>query len=270
MRSLSGVAKRYGRGPLVLADVSLNIAEAAVVGIVGGNGAGKSTLLRIVAGLAKPSSGSVEGSPPTGYVPDRFPGAQQLSALAYLAHLGRVAGLSTTEARARSTALLERLALVGDPSTPMRELSKGNAQKVGIAQALLGRPRLLVLDEPFSGLDPAAHGVLADIIAETRLAGASVVFTDHRAEVAEESATETYTLAGGRLERARAASEPATAVVTLACTCAESWRDEPDVHSVAREGDLVRLLVSGERCDAVVLLALRRGCSIRRVERNDT
>ncbi|WP_246868950.1 ABC transporter ATP-binding protein [Saccharopolyspora sp. ASAGF58] len=214
VRELSGVTKHHGARS-VLRGVDLAVQDGESVGILGSNGSGKSTLLRILAGVSRPSGGTVTGRPRTGYVPDRFPARQRMSARAYLRHLGRIGGLSTAEASARADRWLERFALAGGPGTPLRELSKGNAQKVGLAQALLCEPELLVLDEPWSGLDPDAHTVLTEVIREVSAAGAVVVFTDHRPEVVHALATRSHRLADGRLELldpARRAGSPITTV----------------------------------------------------------
>ncbi|MBK1784520.1 ATP-binding cassette domain-containing protein [Prauserella cavernicola] len=268
MRRLAGVAKRYGRNNYVLDGVELTIEPGNVVGVVGPNGSGKSTLLRIVAGLARPSRGTVTGDPVTGYVPDRFPGAQRLTALAYLVHMGRISGLSTAQARARGGAWLERLALAGGPDTPLRELSKGNAQKVGLAQALLAEPRLLVLDEPFSGLDESAHGVLGEVLAELSAREAGVVFTGHSAGRTRAHATTTLRLAAGSL-RALEPESDATAVVVLTGAATDGWQTEPDVLSAVERSGAVELTVLARRCDEILLLALRRGCSVRHVDRRE-
>ncbi|MTD56113.1 ATP-binding cassette domain-containing protein [Amycolatopsis pithecellobii] len=253
MIRLRGVGKRYGR--LVLAGVDLEVPRGAVIGIVGDNGSGKSTLLRILARVSRPSSGTVEGTPSIGYVPDRFPASTRMSALAYLRHLGRISGVSDVDDRA--TALLARLALAGGPRTQLRRLSKGNAQKVGLAQALLTDPDLVVLDEPWSGLDPAAHGVLAELIAETRERGASVVFTAHDDELARQHATRVFRVAEGGLRESVSAVR-----IVLRGSGAAPW---PEV--VARKGDQVELAVATEDVDKVLLEALRLGWSVLAVAR---
>src|SRR5688572_22755600 len=135
---LRGVGKRYDRSRTVLEDVDLVIYPGEVVGIVGGNGSGKSTLLRIVAGLSAVSSGAVVARPRAiGYVPERFPTLGRVSARSYLKHMGRIRGLGTRDALARADELLARLELVGGARTELRRLSKGNAQKVAVAQALM-------------------------------------------------------------------------------------------------------------------------------------
>ncbi|MEU8031559.1 ABC transporter ATP-binding protein [Streptomyces sp. NPDC049099] len=166
----------------------------------GGNGSGKSTLLRIAVGLSRPTRGRVTTRPPVvGYVPDRFSPNERMSAVAYLTHVGRVRGLPTSVASSRAHGLLDRLALVGGKQAPLRNLSKGNAQKVAVAQALLVEPGLLVLDEPWSGLDADAHGVLAEIMTEVADAGGTVVFTDHRESVTRARATRIYSVSKGRI-----------------------------------------------------------------------
>ncbi|AIJ20148.1 ATP/GTP binding protein NosF' [Amycolatopsis methanolica 239] len=202
--------------------------------------------------MSRPTSGTVTGRPRVGYVPDRFPASTRMSALAYLRHLGRISGASEVDPRA----LLDRLALAGGPRAPLRQLSKGNAQKVGLAQALLTQPDLLVLDEPWSGIDPDAHGVLAEIIAETSARGASVVFTEHRDERAH--ATEVHRLTGGVLTTV----DRAARVVLRG----SGEVDLPGVLATRRTGDHVELTVAAQRTDELLLKALNSGWSVARVD----
>jgi ABC-type multidrug transport system ATPase subunit len=136
-----------------LADVDLQVAAGELLALVGANGSGKSTVLKLMVGLSRPSSGTVRrNARVVSYVPDVFTSHDRLSASAYLRHMGRIRGLSTRAARERSDELLERLALAGGADTPMRKLSKGNAQKVALAQALVEPPELPVLDEPWGSV----------------------------------------------------------------------------------------------------------------------
>jgi ABC-type multidrug transport system ATPase subunit len=197
--ALEAVGKRYGRGPAVLSDITFAARPGEIAAIVGGNGSGKSTLLRILAGVSRPTSGRRVGEAVVGYVPDRFPSTSRLSAESYLRHLGRIRGLSAADSAARAGELLDRLDLVGAEArvrTPLRALSKGNAQKVAVAQALMVAPEVLILDEPWSGLDASAHGVLDEILRETARGGSAVVVTDHREQVAGAGV---WRLAEGRL-----------------------------------------------------------------------
>ncbi|TDB81988.1 ATP-binding cassette domain-containing protein [Micromonospora sp. KC721] len=124
-------------------------------------------LLKVLVGLLTPTAGTVTGRPPrVGYVPERFPSHQRMPATSYLVHMGRIGGLPARRSHDRAGKLLRRLELVGGADTPLRQLSKGNAQKVAIAQALMVPPDLLVLDEPWSGLDESAHGTFAELLCE--------------------------------------------------------------------------------------------------------
>ncbi len=268
------MSKRYLRGSAVLDRVDLDLPPGEVVGILGANGSGKSTLLRIAAGMVRPSSGRVSGRVVVGYLPDRFPADLRLSALGYLEHMGRIGGLSTRVARRRAGELLERLALVGGPRTPLRELSKGNAQKVGLAQALLTEPDLLALDEPFSGLDGPAHGLVTEVVTETRRRGAAVLVTEHRPDQVTGLATRVFRLADGRLSPVEAESGrhgTGCARIVLTGSSVDEWRDGDIVLSVTTEGAEPRsrltLTVSDAHCDTVLLRALSSGASVQRVER---
>ncbi|MBQ1120134.1 ATP-binding cassette domain-containing protein [Streptomyces sp. B15] len=178
---LENVGRRYRvGGPWVLRGVDLDVRAGTLLRVEGGNGTGKSTLLRLLAGIDAPSAGRVRGRPRTrGYVPERFPAALPLPALGYLTHLGRVRGLGRRAAAREGAAWLERFGAGQYAATRMRELSKGSAQKVAVAQALVGGPELLLLDEAWTGLDQDARTVLDGVVRERVAAGGAVVFVDH-------------------------------------------------------------------------------------------
>ena len=177
---LEAVGKRYGvRQPWVVRDVSLDVAGGRLIRVEGPNGSGKSTLLRVVAGVTTASRGRVSGRPHTGYVPERFPGGLPFSGQEYLLHMARVHGLRGDAGRRRVDEWLERLGAAGYAAAPLRALSKGMCQKIAIAQALLSRPGLLVLDEAWTGLDVSARGALDDAVAERVAGGGAVLFVDH-------------------------------------------------------------------------------------------
>ncbi|MET7736994.1 ABC transporter ATP-binding protein [Streptomyces sp. NPDC005402] len=274
-----GLTKRYGRGRWVLRDVDLEVAAEDVLAVVGGNGSGKSTLLRILVGVSRPTSGTVSGRPPTiGYVPDRFTAHDRMSALSYLTHMGRVRGLSGAVARVRAGRLLEQLSLVGDRDAPLRTLSKGNAQKVALAQALLVEPDLLVLDEPWSGLDASAHGVLAEFIEKVAARGGAVVFTDHREAIAETHATGVYAISDGQVTRRRGTHTEGrplevrlvlTAPLTGVPPTDVDWYGLPGVLDTERRGGALVLRVTREHSDTVLLTALRHRWSVEGVARAD-
>jgi ABC-type Mn2+/Zn2+ transport system ATPase subunit len=254
-----------------VSDVTLDVPPGTVVAITGGNGTGKSTLLRIMAGLSRPTLGTVTGRPTlVGYVPDRFPPNERMSAIEYLTHMGRIRGLGTKEAVDRAAALLESLFLVGEEEdAPIRNLSKGNAQKVVLAQALMVRPRLLVLDEPWSGLHTAVHGILAEIIDELASDGGAVVFTDHRESITRAYASTTYSLDAARSHRLEEV-EGAIVVADVVLHEPESppsteWSTLPGVLEVLTDGETTTVRVLREESDALLMIALKEGWSVQAV-----
>jgi ABC-2 type transport system ATP-binding protein len=177
---LESVGKRYGsRQPWVVRSVSLEVLPGQLIRLEGRNGSGKSTLLRVAAGVSLPSAGRVTGRPHTGYVPERFPGGLPFSGRDYLLHLARVHGLRGPAAARAVDEWLDRLGAASYAGQPLRALSKGMCQKVAIAQALLARPGLLVLDEAWTGLDQAARGELDAAVVERLADGGAVMFVDH-------------------------------------------------------------------------------------------
>lgn len=221
------VAKSY-RGHAILRDVTLRLSTGELTVVLGANGCGKSTLLRIAAGVAAPSKGRVLGLPPSvGYLPDRFPARLRLSASAYLLRIAAVHGRAADGPGAGSAmSLLERLRFTGDPSAPMAQLSKGNAQKVALVGALCGGSDLVVLDEPWSGLDRAVAPVLTERLTEAVASGVAVLVTDHTGFSAELGGHR-YRLAEGRLAAIRgevAAPRPYWATFTVEVPSAR--RDE--------------------------------------------
>jgi ABC-type Mn2+/Zn2+ transport system ATPase subunit len=177
---LEAVGKRYGvREPWVVRGVSADLPAGRLVRVAGRNGSGKSTLLRVVAGVSRPSAGSITGRPHTGYVPERFPGGLPFTGREYLLHLARVHGLRGEAGRRRVAHWLDRLGAAGYADQSLGSMSKGMCQKMAVAQALLPSPGLLVLDEAWTGLDQAARGELDIAVTERVAAGGTVLFVDH-------------------------------------------------------------------------------------------
>lgn len=213
---LTAVGRRYGiRGPWVLRGVDLTVAAGTLTRVEGANGTGKSTLLRLLARLDAPTEGRVTGRPRTAYVPERFPSALPFTAAGYLTHLGTVHGLSRAAAARAADTWLERFGAGAYAGTPMARLSKGSSQKVAVAQALLGDPELLVLDEAWTGLDAAARAELERAVAERTAAGGAVVFVDHDPRRLAGAPHTTYAVAGGGLERLESQGTSGTGPVTL-------------------------------------------------------
>jgi ABC-type transport system involved in cytochrome c biogenesis ATPase subunit len=159
----------------------------------GANGSGKSTLLRIVAGAAAPNAGRVRGRPRVvGYLPDRFPALLRLPVDAYLRHLAAIRGVPADDG------LLAGLGFTGSRTDAMARLSKGNAQKVGLTQALGCGAGLVVLDEPWAGLDAEAAATLDAILAD-RARAIAVLVTDHTGRADKLPGVRRFALVQGRV-----------------------------------------------------------------------
>jgi ABC-2 type transport system ATP-binding protein len=169
--------------------VSFRVERGEVFGFLGPNGAGKTTTMKMLMGLIYPSSGKatilgaevgdIEAKRRIGYLPENPYFYDYLSATEYMHMVGRIYGLDRAERSKRSTRLLGRLGLAMAESRAMRSYSKGMLQRVGLAQALISDPELVVLDEPMSGLDPIGRREVRELILELRGQGKTVFFSTH-------------------------------------------------------------------------------------------
>jgi ABC-2 type transport system ATP-binding protein len=206
---VDGLVKRYG-ATLALDGVSFAVEAGQVFGFVGRNGAGKTTTMRIVLGVLAADAGSVrwQGRPVDagvrrriGYMPEErglYPKMRVRDQLSYLAELH---GASRRDARAATDHWVERLGLSDRARDRVETLSLGNQQRVQLAAALVHRPDVLVLDEPFSGLDPVGVDVLAEALQErVSQDGVPVVFSSHQLELVERLCDSVGIIAAGRME----------------------------------------------------------------------
>ena len=269
---LTSVGQRYGRGPWLFDSLTVDLEPGDVVAFGGANGSGKSTVLALMAGLLHPTTGTITGRPRcVGFVPERFPAQQRLSAAAYLAHMGRIRGLSTAAAQRATQTLLERFSFTGGLGSPMRTLSKGNAQKVALAQALLVPPDLLILDEPWTGLDEVGHDVLAGMITETAGRGAIVALSRHLAVPGPVVESVRYDLDEARLfhpiPSAPVADTAPAATVLIELRRRDGARPLPEAFArglVSRRTgqDTVTVLEPHHDSDRLLLAALQAGWSV--------
>ncbi|MGC3864573.1 ATP-binding cassette domain-containing protein [Micromonospora chersina] len=240
---LEGVWLRYQRrGPWVLRETDVAIGPGEVAVVLGRNGVGKSTLLQLAAGVLRPTRGRVVDRPAAvGWVPERFPADQPFTVGAYLAAMARVAGLPGPEADRAVRRWVDRLGLTRFHGVRLPELSKGTAQKVGLAQALLRPPGLLVLDEPWEGLDAAARELVPEVIDEVLADGGTVLVSDHRGETVRLPGARHLSVADGTVTEAAPSGAAATVVVELsvpaAGVTAAVARLRADGHHVLRIRD---------------------------------
>ena len=190
---MTELSKSYGE-TVALRGVSMTVPDGRMVGFVGRNGSGKTTTMRIVLGVLRADSGEVSfnGSPITaavrrrfGYMPEERGLYPKMRIKDQLVYLGTLHGLTRVGARTRADHWLERLGVADRAKDQVQTLSLGNQQRVQLAAALVHDPELLVLDEPFSGLDPVGVDVLAAALTERARAGVGVVFSSHQLDLVE-------------------------------------------------------------------------------------
>lgn len=207
MLELDGVSRSFG-DRRVLDDVTFTVGEGRLTGFVGGNGAGKTTTMRIILGVLAPHAGRVtlSGRPVEGAVRSRFGYMPEERGLypkmrlgEHLTYLARLHGFDRQAASDRADVLIERLGLGPRAKDPVESLSLGNQQRAQVAAALVHDPEVLVLDEPFSGLDPMAVDVVQGVLAERAAQGVPVLFSSHQLDVVERLCDDLVIIAGGRV-----------------------------------------------------------------------
>lgn len=203
---IRNLAKRFDT-LLAVDDLSFSVEAGQIFGFLGGNGAGKTTTLRMVLDIIRPTSGTISilGATPDrrvaariGFLPEERGLYASMNAIDTIVYFGRLKGLSENLARSRGLELLERFDLAARAKSQIGDMSKGMAQKVQLATALVNEPDLLMLDEPFSGLDPVNQGLLENEILRAAKRGAAVIFSTHVMQHAERLCDRLLLLRKGR------------------------------------------------------------------------
>jgi ABC-2 type transport system ATP-binding protein len=271
MLEVIDLAKRYG--PVVALDgASFTARPGRIVGFLGPNGAGKTTTMRCIFGLARPDRGEVrwKGQPVDrlarlrfGYMPEQRGLYPRMRVGEQLSYFAQQHGLSSRDANAAGTRWLERMGLGDRAKSKLEELSHGNQQRVQLAVALAHDPELLVLDEPFSGLDPIGIETMTQVVNERAKAGVGVVFSSHQLDLVEDVCEDVVIIARGRIVAAGAIDElkARSGRRHLEVEVAGSdgtWLDgQGELTVLQRSGDRVKLLVRDD-VDLDALLARAR------------
>ena len=276
---LSGVTKRFGKRNAV-SDLDLDIPRGIVCGLLGPNGSGKTTTIRMIMGILKPDQGSVAlfGADPdvtrrtkVGYLPEERGVYKKMKCLEFVTFLAEIRGLPRAEGRRRGKAWLERLALGEWVDKKVEDLSKGMQQKVQFVSTVLHEPELLILDEPFSGLDPINQDVLEDIVRELRAKGTTVLFSTHLMDHAERLCERVCLISRARkvldadLRELKAAERKG--VVAVEFRGSDRWLGGPEVKRIeAVNGGFRLFLNDGADHQAILRRGVEAGAEILRFD----
>jgi ABC-2 type transport system ATP-binding protein len=275
---LDDLRRRYG-DTVALDGLSFTVGPGQLFGFVGPNGAGKTTAMRIVLGVLQPDGGEVRwrGRPVDtaararfGYMPEERGLYPKMRVADQLVHLARLHGLAAGHARAATELWLERLGLTGVAGRRTETLSLGNQQRAQLGAALVHEPELLVLDEPFSGLDPVGVDVLSEVLRERAREGVPVVFSSHQLELVERLCDAVAIVRSGRVVASGTVAE------LRARRAGRRWRVDvdgapagwlgavPGATAVGRDDGTVVVELAGDADEQALLDAARRAGRVRR------
>ncbi|MBU2662225.1 ATP-binding cassette domain-containing protein [Actinoplanes bogorensis] len=249
MLNVDSVSRSFG-DRAVLKNVSFSVGGGKLTGFVGANGAGKTTTMRIILGVLAADTGEVTlgGTPLTreirqrfGYMPEERGLYPKMTVHDQIVYLGRLHGLSSAAAEERTGKLLDRLGLGERAGEKLEKLSLGNQQRAQVAAALVHDPEVLVLDEPFSGLDPIAVETMVEVLRDRAASGAPVLFSSHQLELVERLCDDLVIIAGGTIaaagDRATLRAQHAVPRYQLQVDADAGWlRDQPGVTLIDLDG----------------------------------
>ena len=270
---IDAVSKRYG-DVVALREMTFDVRPGELFGFVGSNGAGKTTTMRIALGVLSADAGEVRyaGEPVThetrrhiGYMPEERGLYPKMKVGEQLTYLARLHGMPAAVARASAEKWTERLGVAARRDDEVQKLSLGNQQRVQLAAALVHEPRILVLDEPFSGLDPVAVDVMSQVLKEKAADGVPVMFSSHQLDLVERLCDRVGIVRSGQMvECGRVAELRSSGAVRLqidAPQAADGWADGlAGVKVLGRDGSVTEVeLGEGADDQAVLAAALATG-----------
>lgn len=271
MLEFDGLTKRFG--PVTALDgCTFGVQGGRITGFLGPNGAGKTTAMRAVFGLVRPDSGQVRwrGHPVGhrerlrfGYLPEERGVYPKMRVRDQLGYFGRLSEMSGTAADAAAVLWLERLGLADRAHDRVEVLSHGNQQRFQLALAVINDPELLVLDEPFSGLDPLAVDTMMELLRELAAAGAAVLFSSHQLDLVEDLCEDVVIIdhgrvvMSGRVDELRTTAEDRTLTVTVRGAGAGWLPDVPGVTVLSESDGTARLRLQRNTDPAEVIRVAR-------------
>lgn len=273
MLAVEHVSKTYGTRR-VLDDIDFEVRPGRLTGFVGANGAGKTTTMRCILGLVRPDAGRalVDGRPVEvrdrarfGYMPEERGLYAKMRVLEQVAYFGELHGMDAAAARRSGQALLEELGLGERLGDRLQDLSLGNQQRVQIAATLVHDPEFLILDEPFSGLDPVAVDTVLGVLQRYAANGAPVLFSSHQLDVVERLSDDLVIIAGGRIraagERAELQRRHSKGLFRISTDGDAGWmRGAPGVEVVEFDrGDALLRIAEDDDAQRLLRDAMSRG-----------
>jgi len=272
MLEFDSITKSYG-GTVVLNDLTFAVQPGQMFGFCGANGAGKTTTMRIALGLVRADRGEVRWNGRAvdleirrriGYMPEERGLYPKMRVLDQLTYFGMLHGMSRAAALDSAAPLIDRLGVNQRTGEALEKLSLGNQQKVQLAAALVHAPEVLILDEPFSGLDPVGVDTLAEVLLERCRDGVPVVFSSHQLDLVERLCDSVGIINGGRMVAHGTVSELREREGTrqlrvVAPDASPGWAAEvPGVHVLSEQGSEVLLELDDPTRDQDVLAAAQR------------
>ncbi len=276
MLQVENVNRSFG-SKRVLRDVSFTVGRGRMTGFVGANGAGKTTTMRIILGVLSADSGTVTLDGTTlgdsdrrrfGYMPEERGLYPKMKVAEQIIYLARLHGLAPAAAQKNTTQLLERLGLEERANTPVEALSLGNQQRAQIAAALVHDPEILVLDEPFSGLDPIAVETVQGVLKDRAADGVPVLFSSHQLDIVERLCDDLVVISDGSIRasgsREKLRSDFGGSRYELEVQGTAEWvRDAGAIEVVSLDGGRSVFSATPDAAQSVLRAALERGPVLR-------